>query len=174
MDKPKTNLHFKLMSLTLKMRDWFLSPKKILKEAGVKSGLRVLDFGCGPGSFTIAAAEMVGESGKVYALDFHPLAIDKIKKRASCKGLDNIQTIHSSCTTGLKNASVDIALIYDMLHEAEEPDKILVEVHRVLKPDGVLSFSDHHLKTVSKVSDSGLFELLSKNKRTYSFLKKVK
>jgi len=117
---------------------------------------------------------MVGESGRVYALDFHPRAIDKIKKRASRKGLTNIQTIHSSCATGLKDKTIDIALIYDMLHEVTEPNKLLSEIYRVLKPNGILSFSDHHFKEdriLPMLQNKGLFKLAGKAKKTYQFCK---
>jgi len=117
---------------------------------------------------------MVGKSGRVYALDFHPRAIDKIKKRASRKGLTNIQTIHSSCATGLKDKTIDIALIYDMLHEVTEPNKLLSEIYRVLKPNGILSFSDHHFKEdriLPMLQDKGLFKLAGRTKKTYQFCK---
>jgi ubiquinone/menaquinone biosynthesis C-methylase UbiE len=65
--------------------------------------------------------------------------------------------------------------LYDIFHDLSDPNEILKELHRVLKPDGVLSFSDHHLKEdeiVSGVSNSGLFSLSKRGQRTYSFLKK--
>jgi len=52
---------------------------------------------------------------------------------------------------------------------------VLEELRRVLKPDGILSFSDHHMKEneiVSKVTSRGLFRLSRKGKRTYSFSKR--
>jgi len=51
------------------------NPYKILERAGLKPGQNVLEVGCGPGFFTIPAAHIVGEEGKVYAVDTHPLAI---------------------------------------------------------------------------------------------------
>ncbi|MCK4241915.1 MAG: methyltransferase domain-containing protein, partial [Dehalococcoidia bacterium] len=61
------------MSLTYKFRDLRLPRMDILKEVGIEPGFHVLDYGCGPGSYTIPLAELVGESGKIYALDIHPL-----------------------------------------------------------------------------------------------------
>jgi len=75
MDKPMSDSHFKLMSFGYKFRDFFLPRMNVLKEAGIKPGFHVLDYGCGPGGYIIAAAELVGKSGKIYALDIHPLAI---------------------------------------------------------------------------------------------------
>ena len=73
-DQPMNKLRFKVMSCVLRIRDIFISPKSKLTRSKVQKGLTVLDYGCGPGSLTIAAAEAVGESGKVYGADIHPLA----------------------------------------------------------------------------------------------------
>jgi len=74
MDKPKPNFDFKLMSFGYKFRDFFLPRMNTLKEVGIKPGFRVLDYGCGPGSYIIPLAELAGKSGKIYALDIHPIA----------------------------------------------------------------------------------------------------
>ena len=85
MDKPMSNFDFQFMSCGYKFRDFFLPRKNILEQVGIKPGFHVLDYGCGPGSYLIPLAELVGMSGKIYALDIHPLAIQKAKDIASKK-----------------------------------------------------------------------------------------
>jgi ubiquinone/menaquinone biosynthesis C-methylase UbiE len=63
-----SNLDFQAMALTFKIRDFFRPRKHIVKEVGMKEGFHVLDYGCGPGSYVTPVAELVGKSGKVYAL----------------------------------------------------------------------------------------------------------
>ena len=175
MDKPMSNFDFQFMSLGYKFRDFFLPRMNILKEVGIKPGFHVLDYGCGPGSYIIPLAELVGESGKVYALDIHPLAIRKVQDIASKKQLSNVETILSDCQTGLPDNSLDAVLLYDAFHHLSDPDVVLKELHRVLKPDRILSFGDHHMKEkeiVAEVTNSGLFRLSRKGQRTYTFLKK--
>jgi ubiquinone/menaquinone biosynthesis C-methylase UbiE len=174
MDKPKPNFDFKLMSFGYKFRDFFLPRMNTLKEAGIKPGFHVLDYGCGPGSYIIPLAELAGKSGKIYALDIHPLAIQRVQSIASKKQLRNVKTICSDCKTGLPDNSVDVVLLYDTFHVLNDPNGVLKELHRVLKTNGVLSFSDHHMKEneiLSRVTNGGLFKLSRKGKRTYSFLK---
>ena len=174
MDKPMSNFHFKFMSFGYKFRDFFLPRTNILKEVGIKPGFHVLDYGCGPGSYINPLAELVGESGKIYAQDIHPLAIQRVQNIASRKQLSNVKTICSDCKTGLPDSSVDVVLLYDAFHNLSEPKGVLEELHRVLKPNGILSFSDHHMKEdkiVTKVTNEGLFRLSRNGKRTYSFLK---
>lgn len=110
------NLHFRLMAWSLKLRDLFLRPRFILEEVQIKHGSIVLDFGCGPGSYSVVAADTVGPAGKVYALDIHPLAGRMVQKAAAKKSLKNIETICSDCATGLEDTSVDVVLLCDTFH----------------------------------------------------------
>ena len=175
MDKPMSNFDFQFMSVGYKFRDFFLPRLNILKEIEIKPGFHVLDFGCGPGSYIIPLVKLVGESGKIYALDIHPLAIQKVKDIASKKRLKNVKTIRSDCQTGLPDNSLDAVLLYDAFHHLSDPDIVLKEIHRVLKPDGILSFGDHHMKEkeiVAEAINNRLFRLLRKGQRTYTFLKR--
>lgn len=174
MDKPMSSLHFRIMSSFFVIRDLFLSRANILKEVNIKPGFKVLDYGCGPGSYTIVASRLVGSKGKVYALDIHPLAIQKVKTLASKRGLNNVQTIQSDCATGLDDESMDVVLLYDILHLLNQPEQILKELHRVLKPGGILSCNDHHMKgnrIITRITEKGLFALSNQGKKTYNFSK---
>jgi len=145
---------------------------EILKEAGIKTGFRVLDYGCGAGSYVAAASELVGPSGRVYALDIHPLAVQSVQHLVSKRGLTNVETILSDCRTGLPNDSVDMAFLYDIYHDLTEPEAVLNELHRVLKPDGTLSFNDHHMKgeeVMAKIGAGELFRLAKKGRMTYKY-----
>jgi ubiquinone/menaquinone biosynthesis C-methylase UbiE len=175
MDKPMSNFAFRFMSWGFRFRDWRLPRMNVLQEVGIQPGCHILDYGCGPGGYTIAAAQLCGQAGKAYALDIHPLAIKQVKNRAAKENLANVETILSAGTTGLPDESVDVVLLYDTFHELSEPDAVLAELHRVLKPDGILSFNDHHLKEeteiISRITGNGLFTLSRKGKMVYNFSK---
>lgn len=169
-----SNIGFKLMSLMFNVRDLLRPRLDVLKEAGIKPGYSVLDFGCGPGGYIMPLVELVGPSGKIHALDIHPLAIDEVKKKTARKGIKNIVTIESDCSTGLPTNGVDTILLYDVFHGLTRPDDVLQELHRILKPGGTLSFSDHHMKEaeiLARVTGGGMFRLVRKGKKTYSFAK---
>lgn len=170
----QSNLDFRLMSLTYKFRDVIKSRRSILSETGIKEGFQVLDYGCGPGGYIGPLAELVGKLGKIYALDIHPLAIKATQRVAAKKHLANVHTILSDCKTGLPPDSLDAILLYDILHDLRNAGEVLSELHRVLKPDGLLSVSDHHLKKdqlLSRITGGRLFKLLSVSRTTFSFLK---
>jgi ubiquinone/menaquinone biosynthesis C-methylase UbiE len=148
-------------------------------EVGIQEGFIVLDFGCGPGSYILPLAQLVGTTGTIYALDIHPRAIKKVRDIASSISmrLPNIETIESDCETGLSDNSVDVVLLYDTFHDLTDPGSVLKEIHRILKPDGILSFSDHHLEEkdiIAGVTTEGRFKLSKKGSKTSTFLKNEK
>jgi ubiquinone/menaquinone biosynthesis C-methylase UbiE len=162
------------MSFGYRFRDFFSSRVSVLREAGIEPGFHVLDYGCGPGSYVTGTAEVVGKTGKVYALDIHPIAIQRVQVIASKRQMENVETICSECETGLPDKSVDVVLLYDTFHSLGDPNGVLRELHRVLRPSGILSFSDHHMggdEIASRVTNGGLFRLSRKGKKTYSFVK---
>jgi ubiquinone/menaquinone biosynthesis C-methylase UbiE len=173
-DTPMPNSGFKLMALIFRVRDFFQPRMDVLKEVGIEPGFCALDYGCGSGSYIVPLAELIGTSGEIYALDIHPLAIKKVRQIASRKRITNMRTIESDCETGLPDNYVDVVLLYDTFHTLSQPHNVLRELHRVLKSDGTLSFSDHHMKEqdiFTGITNSGLFTLSAKGKKTYSFSK---
>jgi ubiquinone/menaquinone biosynthesis C-methylase UbiE len=89
--------------------------------------------------------------------------------------LFGVEAIQSDLDTGLNDETVDVVLLYDIFHMIDNQDLLLRELSRVLKTEGTLSVSDHHMKEsniLSRISGEGLFELSKKGKKTYSFVKK--
>jgi len=130
------------------------SGETILKYIGIKKGQKVLDFGCGSGNYTIPAARVVGEQALVYALDEDKETLDQLMNKAKSVGLKNITRVDTSGKSRIKldNESVDVVLLYDVLHyyyfsEEEDRRKLLSEVYRVLKPNGLLSLYPTHLES---------------------------
>ena len=169
-----SNIWFKLMALEFKIRDYRHPREEIVSEVGLKTGFQVLDYGCGPGGYVLPVSKAIGPSGKLYALDALPIAIEMVKKIVAKNGLKNVETILSECNTSLPNEDLDAVLLYDVFHDIEDQKAVLNELHRVLKPNGILSFSDHHMKEndiVSEITATGLFKLQKKSKSTYTFSK---
>ena len=117
----------------------FFKPIKILETLGVTNKIKdAAEFGCGYGTFTIPAAKIV--NGIVYAIDVETEMIRITKKKATESGLANIMAVHRDFMaegSGLKNESVDYAMLFNILH-LEEPMRLLKEAHRILKFKGKL------------------------------------
>lgn len=150
-----SNLSFKFMSFYFRIRDFFSSPIEILKEMSISPGSYVLDYGCGSGSYTIPAAQLVGPIGKVYAADIHMLAIHEVQKKSNMGRHSNIHTILTDSNTKLPSASIDNVLLFYVLHDFKNPDTIIKELNRVLKPAGHLSVIDHKFDNDKVVSIIG-------------------
>ena len=173
--KKQSKLDFRFMSFFFRIRDTFRHPSNKIEKAKIKHGDFVLDYGCGPGSYTLVAADVVGSSGKVIAADINPLAIDKVRKRATKIGLQNIETIITDCKTDLDAESIDVIICFDVLHDVNDKECILNEWYRLLKLNSRLSVDDHHMKEeeiILLITGNGLFELEEKIGKLYNFKKK--
>lgn len=91
------------------MHNWFGSDRRhdlnvwfdgkgeeVLRKIGVRKGQTVLDFGCGRGNYAIPAARIVGEEGRVYALDKDQRALDELMQRVERERLRNVTRIDTS------------------------------------------------------------------------------
>ncbi|MCK4257004.1 class I SAM-dependent methyltransferase, partial [candidate division WOR-3 bacterium] len=89
-----------------------------LKDIGIRKGQTILDFGCGVGHYTIPAAKLVGKKGKVYAIDKDMGALQQLMQTAESEGFKNVLPIKTSggLEINLENESVDVVLLYDVLH----------------------------------------------------------
>lgn len=151
----------------LRFKEWLNSnAPEILGQLGIQKGQTVLDFGSGSGTYTIAAAKLVGETGVVYALDISRRALEALREKAEKEGLKNIVRIQSSgeVRIPLGDHVVDHLLLIDVLHDLEEKGATFGEVHRVLKSEGTVSVYAMHMKNdeVIELATSKGFQLKQK------------
>jgi ubiquinone/menaquinone biosynthesis C-methylase UbiE len=119
-------------------RTWY-NPEAILKQAGVSEGVVFMDVGCGDGFFTLLAASMVGEKGKVYAVDSDASAIDKVKRKAAERNLKNVHAeVGAGEDTVFCSNCADFVFFSMVLHDFKDPVKVLCNAKSMLKPSGVL------------------------------------
>jgi SAM-dependent methyltransferase len=115
----------------------FFDPNKTLKLLGVDCSIRdVADFGCGYGTFTIPAAQMI--SGKIYALDIEPEMVKTVERKAKELNLNNVVAVlrdFISEGSGLNDLSVDFVFLFNILH-ADNPDILLKDAYRILASGG--------------------------------------
>jgi len=114
------------------------NPQKILGEY-IEPGQTVLDVGCGSGTFSIAMAKMVGESGKVIAVDVQEEMLKIVREKAAQQGLESRIVTHKSDLDRIGiSEMVDFALAFYMVHEVPNAEAFLKEIVSVLKPNGKL------------------------------------
>jgi ubiquinone/menaquinone biosynthesis C-methylase UbiE len=131
---------------------------RFLRKIGVRSGQRILDFGCRVGHYTLPAAKVVGNDGIVYAVDKESEALNKLSHKVTSHNLTNVRVRKTSGLMKLPFESrvIDVVLLYDVLHYfiKDERTKLYQEVFRVLKQSGLLSIYPKHT-----AEDNPLMEL---------------
>lgn len=124
----------------------FINPEKLLNQLGISREMKIADFGCGHGYFTIPVARMVGPAGKVLAVDVLPEALEAVRSRAQMENAGNIETIRADLETpgGTKipDNSIDLVLLHNVLFESQKKNDIVAEAKRVLKPSGNFALID--------------------------------
>ena len=105
----------------------------------LEPGLRVLDFGCGPGTITIGLAEAVSP-GEVHGVDMEASQIDLARMFAERYGRDNA-AFHVGDVTDLpfEDDAFDVAHCHNVLMHVPDTQAVLREVKRVLKPGSLIA-----------------------------------
>ena len=119
------------------IRRWIQSPKELIEKLGFTPNNRVMDFGCGPGFFTI---ELAKSAKSVVAVDVSPEMLKKAQNKAKKSRVENVQFLQSDGKTlQLEEISVDLILLMTVFHEVGDGATVLKEFSRVLKPTGRLT-----------------------------------
>ncbi|MDA1279223.1 MAG: methyltransferase domain-containing protein [Chloroflexi bacterium] len=104
----------------------------------LKSPMRLLDFGCGPGTITVDLAEHLLPGGSVVGIDSSEIVIDQARSTAIARNLSNARfEVKSIYQTGYPEESFDAAYAHQVLQHLSEPVRALEEAKRILKPGGI-------------------------------------
>jgi ubiquinone/menaquinone biosynthesis C-methylase UbiE len=118
----------------------FVNPGKIIEILDIRPQMTVADFGCGSGHYVIEAARRVGKSGKVYGIDIQQEMLSFVRSQAGLEHLTNIETIWTDLetpdATRLKENTVDVVIVSNILFQAKNKEQIVKEAFRVLKAGG--------------------------------------
>lgn len=109
----------------------------------IEPGMTVLEIGPGNGTYTLATARRVGESGKVVTVDIEPKMIERVIRKAEAEGVANIEArVADVYDLPYEDGSFDAIYMIAVIGEIPDPDKAIREFYRVLSPEGTLAFSE--------------------------------
>jgi len=133
-------------------RDQWQRPAEVLHALDLQTGNTVVDLGSGAGYFALKLSAAVGKQGRVLAVDLRKLSLFFLWSRALLRGQSNIQVINGEeDNPRLAAAAVDAVLICNTYHEFGNPEPIIGQVFRSLRPGGRLVVVDR----ASRVTEAG-------------------
>jgi len=129
----------------------------LLRKIGFREGQTVVDFGSGGGDYSLILARIVGEKGRVYAIDKNRKVLGELMGRAYGKGFRNIEDkfvpkgTETPTEISLPNESIDAIWFSDVLHDGyfkknEEKEKLLQNAYRTLKEGGFITIHLVHME----------------------------
>jgi len=157
----------KASSLDTRIRRWLQNPKKVLKSY-IKEEMTVLDFGCGPGFFSVDMAHMVGESGRVIAADLQEGMLHKVRDKIKGTEIENHITLHKCEENKIGiSENIDFVLAFYIIHEVNNKEEIFTDIETILKPGGQVLIVEppFHVskrefeETIDKAKAAGLTEV---------------
>jgi ubiquinone/menaquinone biosynthesis C-methylase UbiE len=126
--------------LLSEQREAALQPESLLRRLGLRTGDTLADIGCGPGFFTIPAAEIVGEDGVILAADIQGEMLSAVRSRAAEHSLTNVHVVKTSDKEiPIPAGSCDLVLMAFVLNEVGQRSSFLHRAARLLKPGGRLA-----------------------------------
>jgi len=118
-------------------------PGEMAIRHGISPGMHVLEVGPGNATYTIASSKQVGPTGKITAIDIEPKMIERVKNRLDAEGIENVDAMVADVyALPFPDKSIDLCYMMMVIGEIPDPRKAVREIYRVLKPGGLLTFTE--------------------------------
>ena len=128
-----------------------------LRLAGLRPGMRVLDIGSGPGDVSFIAARLVGPTGSVLGVDAAPAMVELARSRAAEKGFSTVRFTHAAIDAIALDEPVDAVIGRLILMHLRDPAATLRHLGSLVRPGGVIAFSENDIAGARSVPDMPLF-----------------
>ena len=116
---------------------------EIFKAMEARPGSVVADVGAGDGFLTMRLSPLVGETGRVYAVDIADRPLERLRRRVGDAKLDNVKVIKGEADDPhLPAAQLDAVVILNAYHEMPRGDDVLRHIRESLKPGGRLVIAE--------------------------------
>jgi ubiquinone/menaquinone biosynthesis C-methylase UbiE len=116
--------------------------ERFLRDAGLSSGMRVLDIGCGMGDVTIIAAQLVGSAGHVTSIDLDQASIETAQRRAAAFGFENTSFDRADIAAYLPPTPFDAIVGRLVLQFVSDPIAMIKRLYGMLRPGGILALQE--------------------------------
>jgi ubiquinone/menaquinone biosynthesis C-methylase UbiE len=160
------------------LRRMMQPPAKVVKWLDIQAGMKVLEIGPGPGTFTLEAAKRVGAEGRFVTVDLQPSIIARLDDRLRRAGVSNVITkVADAAALPLPDRTFDRVFLIAVLGEIADKEDALRQIRRVLRDDGLLAIGEFlqdpdyiRQKTLIELSQATGFELASSYREIFHYL----
>ena len=128
-----------------------------LRLAGLRPGMRVLDIGSGPGDVSFVAARLVGPTGSVLGVDAAPAMVELARARAAEKGFSTVRFTQAPIDAIALDEPVDAVIGRLILMHLPDPAATLRHLGSLVRPGGVIAFSENDITATRSIPDMPLF-----------------
>jgi ubiquinone/menaquinone biosynthesis C-methylase UbiE len=130
----------------------------ILRRAGLKPGMRVLDVGCGAGDVSLIAAKLVGPTGSVLGIDHAAEALQVAARRAAAAGLDQLRFEQSDITKLEAGETYDAVIGRFILMHLKDPATAIASLKDHVRPGGIIAFVEMDIEASVAIPPMPLFD----------------
>lgn len=142
--------------------------RKRTRRFGIGAGTSVVDYGCGPGRYTVELARQVGPAGKVVAVDTNPWTVEGVRAKCSRLGLGNVTALSArGFDSGVADGFADCIVAIDMFFLIRDTGAFFEELRRIAKPGCILIIDGGHIslaETRRRIEKIGLWRVTGQDR----------
>lgn len=123
-------------------------PDALIRSLGPVRGQTIADIGAGGGYFSLRFAGIVGNGGRVYAVDVDQKLLDYVRCQGEALGLSNLRAVTANeFFSSVAPSSINLVFMRNVYHHLDNPVRYFTEMRKYLKPEGRVAIIDYRSDT---------------------------
>jgi hypothetical protein len=135
---------YAVMRTMLRLKRIFGNTARILELAGIGEGMKILDYGCGTGNYSIAAAKKTGAQGRVLCADRSEKMLSILRKRAEAEGLSQVISLPVQEPKDIPEGGFHFIFLIDVLHMIDDKVSVVRSLYEKRAEGGKLLIKFEH------------------------------
>lgn len=124
--------------------------ERLLDDAGIEPGMRVLDIGCGPGAVSLMLARRVGDQGHVFGVDLDPRMLALARENSRQAGASNLTFIEGGFDVAFpERGTLDAVVGRRVLMYQPDAARAVAQLTDAIRQGGVIAFHEHDMTAIS-------------------------